>query len=109
MMMHTSQALGVNCTYCHNTRSFTNWAASNPQRAVAWHAIRMCARLNLEYLVPLTAVFPASRLGPTGDVAKINCTTCHQGAAEAAQRRQHAAGASGTGPHPAAAGAAGRG
>jgi photosynthetic reaction center cytochrome c subunit len=24
-------------------------------------------------------VFPASRLGPAGDVAKINCNTCHQG------------------------------
>jgi photosynthetic reaction center cytochrome c subunit len=24
-------------------------------------------------------VFPDNRLGPTGDVAKINCTTCHQG------------------------------
>jgi photosynthetic reaction center cytochrome c subunit len=79
MMMHTSQALGVNCTYCHNTRSFSNWAASNPQRAVAWHAIQTVRRMNLEYLVPLTSVFPASRLGPAGDVAKINCTTCHQG------------------------------
>jgi photosynthetic reaction center cytochrome c subunit len=79
MMMHTSQALGVNCTYCHNTRSFSNWAASNPQRAVAWHAIQMVRGLNENYLVPLTPVFPVSRLGPTGDVAKINCTTCHQG------------------------------
>ncbi|MDX1330852.1 MAG: photosynthetic reaction center cytochrome c subunit family protein, partial [Burkholderiaceae bacterium] len=23
---------------------------------------------------------PASRLGPKGDVAKVNCSTCHQGA-----------------------------
>jgi photosynthetic reaction center cytochrome c subunit len=29
---------------------------------------------------PLTDVFPAHRLGPTGDVAKANCGTCHQGA-----------------------------
>jgi photosynthetic reaction center cytochrome c subunit len=79
MMMHTSQSLGVNCTYCHNTRSFSNWAASNPQRAVAWHAIETVRRMNVEYLVPLTSVFPASRLGPAGDVAKIHCNTCHQG------------------------------
>lgn len=24
--------------------------------------------------------FPANRLGPGGDVAKVNCATCHQGA-----------------------------
>jgi photosynthetic reaction center cytochrome c subunit len=38
--------------------------------------------MNVEYLVPLTSVFPASRLGPAGDVAKINCNTCHQGQAK---------------------------
>lgn len=79
MMMHTSQALGVNCTYCHNSRSFAAWDASTPQRAVAWYAIQMVRRLNVDYLVPLTDTFPAARLGPGGDVAKINCTTCHQG------------------------------
>jgi photosynthetic reaction center cytochrome c subunit len=79
MMMHTSQALGVNCTYCHNSRSFKEWPQSNPQRAVAWHAIRMARNMNQQYMVPLTEVFPDSRLGPTGDVAKVNCTTCHQG------------------------------
>ena len=79
MMMHTSQALGVNCTYCHNSRSFKEWPDSNPQRVVAWHAIRMARALNQQYMVPLTEVFPDSRLGPTGDVAKVNCTTCHQG------------------------------
>jgi photosynthetic reaction center cytochrome c subunit len=25
-------------------------------------------------------VFPADQLGPTGDVAKVYCATCHQGA-----------------------------
>jgi photosynthetic reaction center cytochrome c subunit len=25
-------------------------------------------------------VFPAHRKGPLGDVAKLNCATCHQGA-----------------------------
>lgn len=80
LMMHMSQSLGVNCTYCHNSRSFAQWDASTPQRATAWHGIRMARDLNAAYMQPLTSVFPASRNGPTGDVAKINCATCHQGA-----------------------------
>ena len=31
-------------------------------------------------MTPLTATFPANRLGPKGDVAKVACGTCHQGA-----------------------------
>jgi photosynthetic reaction center cytochrome c subunit len=82
LMLHTSQALGVNCTHCHNTRSFKEWPQSRPQRVVAWHAIRTVLSLNQDYMVPLTDVFPANRRGPTGDVAKINCMTCHQGQAK---------------------------
>jgi photosynthetic reaction center cytochrome c subunit len=33
----------------------------------------------VDYLVPLTPVFPPHRLGPTGDVAKVGCATCHNG------------------------------
>jgi len=80
LMMHISQALNVNCTYCHNTRSFAEWDASTPQRAVAWHAIRTVRQINADYLVPLKPVYPANRLGPTGDPPKANCATCHQGA-----------------------------
>ena len=80
-MMHWSSSLGVNCTYCHNTQAFAEWGANaTPQRATAWYGIRMARELNNEYMVPLTGVFPANRLGPTGDVAKANCATCHQGA-----------------------------
>jgi photosynthetic reaction center cytochrome c subunit len=79
LMMHMSGGLGVNCTYCHNTRNFKEWEGAPPQRTTAWHGIRMARDLNNQYIVPLTAAFPASRLGPTGDVAKINCATCHQG------------------------------
>jgi photosynthetic reaction center cytochrome c subunit len=75
-----STALGVNCTYCHNTQSFQNWEISPPQRTTAWHGIRMARDLNLTYMEPLTEVFPAHRKGPLGDVAKMNCATCHQGA-----------------------------
>ncbi|MFY9509511.1 MAG: photosynthetic reaction center cytochrome PufC [Rubrivivax sp.] len=80
LMMHMSQSLGVNCTYCHNSRSFQSWDQSAPQRATAWHGIRMLRDLNGTYLQPLTGSFPATRLGPGGDVAKLNCATCHQGA-----------------------------
>ena len=80
-MMHWSNSLGVNCTYCHNTQAFSAWGAnSTPQRVTAWYGIRMARELNNEYMVPLTNVFPVNRLGPTGDVAKANCATCHQGA-----------------------------
>ena len=80
LMVHMSESLGVNCTHCHNSRAFAKWdGESRPQRTTAWHGIRMARGLNNEYMVPLTGVFPATRLGPTGDVAKVNCQTCHQG------------------------------
>jgi photosynthetic reaction center cytochrome c subunit len=46
----------------------------------AWHGIRMARDLNLNYMETLTEVFPANRKGELGDVAKLNCATCHQGA-----------------------------
>ena len=79
LMMHMSDSLGVNCTYCHNTRNFKTWEGAPPQRTTAWHGIRMARDLNNGYLEPLTKSFPANRLGPLGDVAKVNCATCHQG------------------------------
>ncbi len=79
LMVHMSTGLGVNCTFCHNSRAFGSWEESTPQRATAWHGIRMARDLNNNYMVPLQATFPANRLGPEGDVAKIGCTTCHQG------------------------------
>jgi photosynthetic reaction center cytochrome c subunit len=79
LMMHISQALGVNCTFCHNSRSFFAWDQSTPQRATAWYGIRMVRDLNANYLEGLRSQFPNARLGPLGDVPKINCATCHQG------------------------------
>ena len=79
LMVHFSQSLGVNCTYCHNSRSFTDWNQSSPQRMTAWYGIRMVRDLNTNYLDPLHDVFPPARLGPDGDSPKVNCTTCHQG------------------------------
>ncbi|WP_299322465.1 photosynthetic reaction center cytochrome PufC [Parasphingopyxis sp.] len=79
LMMHLSQAMGVNCTYCHNTQSFRAWELSTQARATAWFGIRMVRNINEAYITPLTGNFPANRLGPEGDPYKVNCTTCHQG------------------------------
>jgi photosynthetic reaction center cytochrome c subunit len=80
LMVHMSDGLGVNCTYCHNSRSFGAWAESPPQRVNAWYGIRMVRDINNTYLEPLANVFPENRKGELGDVAKTNCATCHQGA-----------------------------
>ncbi len=79
LMNHMSQSLGVNCTYCHNSRVFSKWEQSTPQRVTAWHGIRMVRDTNVNYIVPITNEFPANRKGPNGDVAKVYCGTCHNG------------------------------
>jgi len=81
LMVHMSQSLGVNCTYCHNTRSFQSWEESTPQRVTAWHGIRMARDINNTYIESLASTFPANpiRHGPQGDVFKVNCATCHKG------------------------------
>ena len=82
LMMHMSSALGVNCTYCHNSRAFSDWSQSTPQRVTAWYGLRMVRDLNMTYLDPLKPAWPANRLGPQGDGPKAFCTTCHQGLAK---------------------------
>lgn len=79
LMMHMSDGLGVNCTFCHNTRAMGDWEQSTPQRVTAWYGIRMARDLNVDYLNPLQGEYPDNRLGPTGDAPKANCSTCHQG------------------------------
>ena len=90
LMMHMSTSLGVNCTHCHNSRSFAEWAQSPPARTTAWHGIRMVRDINMSYIEPLKPVWaqhpngPAEgphgpRLGAMGDPLKVNCSTCHQG------------------------------
>lgn len=80
LMTHMSASLGVNCTFCHNTQSFSKWDGGPPQRLTAFHGIRMVRDLNNQHMEPLTPTFPANRKGELGDVAKLNCATCHQGA-----------------------------
>ncbi|MBB4285452.1 photosynthetic reaction center cytochrome PufC [Roseospira goensis] len=75
LMMHISEALGTNCTYCHNSRAFVEWY---PTRVTAWYGIRMNQDLNQNFLIPLQPEYPAMRLGALGDAPKANCATCHQ-------------------------------
>ncbi|MEM6530980.1 MAG: photosynthetic reaction center cytochrome PufC [Myxococcota bacterium] len=89
LMMHMSNALGVNCTYCHNSRAMAEWGQSPKTRTKAWYGIRMVRNLNQEYLASLNdeylaeneSALPTIRLGDhAGDAPKANCATCHQGA-----------------------------
>ncbi len=80
LMLYMSQSLGVNCTYCHNTRAMGRWEESTPQRSTAWHGIRMARDLNTEYLVPIKGLLPPNRLSAEGDGPKVGCQTCHKGA-----------------------------
>jgi photosynthetic reaction center cytochrome c subunit len=79
LMMQISQALGVNCTFCHNSRSFFAWDQSTPQRETAYYGIRLVRDLNVNVLGSLKDTFPHDRLGPLGDVPKVSCATCHRG------------------------------
>lgn len=79
LMMHVSTALGVNCTYCHNSQSFRSWSLSRSQRTTAYYGVRMVRDSNIGYITPLAPIFPANRKGQYGDPYKVNCTTCHQG------------------------------
>ncbi len=80
LMANWSQALGVNCTYCHNSQNFKDWEQSTPARITAYHGLNRVRELNSDYLIPLQPVYPANRLGPDlGDAPKAYCLTCHQG------------------------------
>jgi photosynthetic reaction center cytochrome c subunit len=80
LMMHFSDSLNANCTYCHNSRAFSDWEQSPPTRLKAWHAIRMVREMNNAYIDATADWLPESRKGPLGDPLKVSCKTCHQGA-----------------------------
>jgi len=79
VMSHMSHSLGANCTFCHNSRAFSSWEESTPERVQAWYGIQMLKDVNTTFITPLAAISPPNRKGPDGDVAKANCATCHQG------------------------------
>ncbi len=78
LMMHFSDSLGVNCTYCHNSRNFGSWEQSPAERTNAWHAIRHVRKMN-ETINGVADILPDKRKGPLGDPQKVYCKTCHRG------------------------------
>ena len=80
LMISQSRSLGVNCTYCHNSRQFASWREAPPASVTAFHGILMLRDVNQNYLSPLQPVYPAVRLGSMGDAPKAQCVTCHNGA-----------------------------
>jgi photosynthetic reaction center cytochrome c subunit len=79
LMLVMADSLGVNCTFCHNTRAFASWDLSPPQRATAWYGIRMVRDLNNTHLARVATLLPPNRMGPAGDGPKLYCATCHRG------------------------------
>jgi photosynthetic reaction center cytochrome c subunit len=79
LMVSQTKALGVNCTYCHNSRAWTSWEESTPKRVIALYGAAMLRDINMNYLNPLQPVYPRSRLGEFGDAPKAQCVTCHNG------------------------------
>jgi photosynthetic reaction center cytochrome c subunit len=79
LMISQSRSLGVNCTYCHNSRQFASWREAPPQRVVAYAGITMLRDINTNFLAPLNSVLPDHRLGAMGDAPKAQCVTCHNG------------------------------
>jgi photosynthetic reaction center cytochrome c subunit len=80
LMNYFANSLGVNCTFCHNTRAFYDGGQVTPQWATAGLGIQMVQELNNEYLAPLVDILPPERLGALhGDVPKVACGTCHKG------------------------------
>ena len=79
-MNYIADSLGVNCTFCHNTRAFYDGAQVTPQWGTESLGIQMVQELNQEYLVPLKDQYPPERLGPKqADAPKAACKTCHKG------------------------------
>lgn len=91
-MMQMSVGLGVNCTYCHNSRAFYDWGQSLPARWTGYSGIQMTRDLNRNFLLPLarqmpqiretaddphTIVLPDRMRGPQEGNGFVLCATCH--------------------------------
>lgn len=80
LMNYVSNSMGVNCTFCHNTRAFYDAAQVTPQWSTALLGYEMLNSINNSYLLPLQTMLPPERLGPKhGDAPKVACGTCHKG------------------------------
>jgi photosynthetic reaction center cytochrome c subunit len=93
LMFQMSRRLGVNCTFCHNTRAMASCEGGPPRRVKAWRGIRM-ARQIVRRIEPLKPVFPDDRLGPAGDPLEGGLFRLPPGHQQAPARREHAGGSS---------------
>jgi photosynthetic reaction center cytochrome c subunit len=93
MMMQMSDGMGVNCGFCHNSRAFSEWSESTPQRWIAYYAIQQIRHLNNDFLLKLADAIPMKRIRvhetslpviPANEagIAQGNglavCATCHE-------------------------------
>jgi len=99
LMMHTSSALGVNCTFCHNADSLQSWNVGSPKRPLAWYGIQMVKDVNGNYITPLKSVFPKHRLGPMAGSAEGQLRHLPPRHQQAAERCLDGQGLSGAAPH----------
>ena len=93
-MMQMTSGIGVNCTYCHNSRAFFDWGQSLPARWMGYSGIQMTRDLNRNVLLPLAQSMPQTRLtaasdhpivlpdrmrGPQPGNGFVLCAPCHYG------------------------------
>jgi photosynthetic reaction center cytochrome c subunit len=63
LMMNFAESLSVNRAFCHDSRPFTDWLQSTPQRVTAWYGIRLIRDLNTNCLDPLKTTLPLCQAG----------------------------------------------
>ncbi|WP_342165342.1 photosynthetic reaction center cytochrome PufC [Methylobacterium sp. SD21] len=103
VMMQMSAGMGVNCTYCHNSRAFYDWGQSLPARWTGYSGIQMVRDINRNVLLPLavrmpqtretaddphTIVLPDRMRGPQEGNGFVLCGTCHYGLPKPADHAQ---------------------
>lgn len=80
LMNYIANSLGVNCTFCHNTRAPYDGSQVTPQWGTTMLGNQMVQELNNDYLPVLEGLLPPDRLGPRfADYPKVGCRTCHKG------------------------------
>ncbi|MCP9223845.1 photosynthetic reaction center cytochrome PufC [Erythrobacter sp. LQ02-29] len=77
LMMQMSQGIGVNCTFCHQSRALFDWSQSPPNRLNGYSGIKMTLDLNQRVFSQLGPIASTEAKGQLGDPAKINCASCH--------------------------------
>ncbi|MGB8264855.1 MAG: photosynthetic reaction center cytochrome c subunit family protein [Candidatus Velthaea sp.] len=70
-MAYFTQALGVQCTYCHNVK---NYAYDTPTKLLARNMLQATVAINDSWVTPDKSVVPTQAV--TG---AVGCATCHRG------------------------------